>query len=145
MIAALARRVWPHALVIAAILCAVLWIDRNAAERTRGEMEAARARIEASVRSDLRRSEQRLAMTMGALAGQVRALDDALAERSRTDLRPALIRELTRETRLSDPALGLSDGVREQLNRAIPPVACAARADGGIRCALPDAGAAARQ
>jgi len=145
MIAALARRVWPHALVIVAVLGAVRWIDHHAAARTRGEIEAARARIEASVRSDLRRSEQRLAITMGALARQVHALDDALAERSRTDIRPMLTRELTRETRLSDPALGISDGVREQLNRAIPPVACAARPDGAIRCAMPDAGAAARQ
>jgi len=119
----------------------IAWIDHNASQRTKDQIETARVMAENQMRSDLRQSEQRLATTIGAIANQVHALDTSLDERSRTIIRPTLVREINRETRLSDPAAGITDGVRQELNRVLPPVACAARADGGIRCTLPDADA----
>lgn len=117
----------------------IWWIDSNAAERTRGQIEAARMKSQIALRSDLRQSEQRLAGTIHQIAAQVGAQIETIESRHQTIIRPTLVRELTRETRLSDPAAGITDGVRAQLNRSLPPVACSARPAGGIRCTLPDA------
>ncbi len=129
----------PHILAVAAILGVVWYLDHRGYERAKASLAAQAARIEAKVRSDLRRSEQRLAGRIDALdrevAGQVAGID-AL---HRTVIQPTITKELTRETRYSDPAAGISDGLRAEVNRALAAVACAPAADGGIVCALPDA------
>jgi len=132
----------PHLLVALAVVGVIWWIDSSAAERTRDEIETARVRAENQLRSDLRQTEQRLAGTIQQIAAQVGAQISTLETRHETIIKPTLVRELTRETRLSDPSAGITDGVRAQLNRSLPPVACATRPDGGISCALPDAGPA---
>lgn len=135
-------RFLPHGLLLLAILGAIWWIDDAAADRTRRQIETARVKTEIQLRSDLRRTEQRLASGIHDIGAQVDAQIATLETRHQTIIKPTLVRELTRETRFSDPAAGISDGVRAQLNRSLPPIACAPIAGGGIRCALPDAGAA---
>jgi hypothetical protein len=129
----------PHALVIGVIAGVVWWIDDNAADRTRSEIESQLAKAKIDHLKDLRESEQRLVNVLNKNAVQVSAQLNDLDTRHRTIIQPTLIKELTRETRLSDPAAGITDGVREQLNRSLPPVSCTSTAGGGIRCALPDA------
>lgn len=144
-LAALATRLLPHGIALAALLGAILWIDRNAATRTRAQIETARIMSENQLRAELRRSEQRLAGSIGAIGTRVTGQIDALDARHATIIQPTLIRELTRETRFSDPAAGITDGVRAELNRALAAVACAPRPAGGLVCTLPDAAAAGAQ
>lgn len=135
----------PYLALAGAVLGAIWWIDDNAADRTRHQIEAQRLKGEVQMRSDLRRTEQRLSEGIHRIGAQVDAQIAALDARHQTIIKPTLVRELTREKRLSDPAAGITDGVREQLNRSLPPVTCTATAGGGIRCALPDAGTARDQ
>ena len=136
MLAGLLRRIWPHMLALCAVIGCLWWIDRNAARRTRAQIEAAQARLESRLRADLRQSEQRLTVSIDALAADYARSQVAIA-RTRAIIQPILTTEIAREPRLSDPAAGLTPGLLAAINRARATGACAATAAGGIRCALP--------
>lgn len=142
---AIVRPFLPHILAVAAILGVVWWLDHRGYSRAQADMAAQAARIENAVRSDLRRTEQRLAEKMDAndraVASQVAGIDAI----HRTIIQPTVTRELAREVRYSDPAAGISDGLRAEINRALAAVACAPTSDGGISCALPAAERAREQ
>lgn len=135
---AILSKLWPHLLAVAAILGFAWWIDHRAAVRARAEMEAAASRSENRTREELRASEQRLSAAISDIGRAVGAQIGAIDVIHKTEIRPTLVKELARETRFTDPAAGLSDGVREQINRALAAVACSPRAGGGIECAVRD-------
>jgi hypothetical protein len=127
------------ALAVLAILAAVWWIDHNAATRTRAQIEVAAARIENGMRAELRGVEQRAADRE---AQRAEALADTLAgirSAATTIIKPTVERELTREVRFADPALGLTPVLLEQVNRARALGPCTRTAGGGLSCALPAA------
>lgn len=135
----------PHALVVALIAGLIWWIDDNAADRTRDQIAAQAAQAEIRLRADLRTFEGRLGDKIALNGAQVSGQISDLGALHRTIIQPTLIKELSRETRMSDPAAGITDGVRKELNRALAAVACAPRPDGGIRCTLPERITAAEQ
>lgn len=138
-------RFLPHAIVIATVLGAIVWIDDNAADRTRGQIEAEGLRIEAKVRADLRATEAKLSTDIGAIGDKVTADSGKVEQLHRTVIQPTIIKEMSHEVRYTDPAAGIPDSVREQINAALTAVACTARADGGIQCALSTAAGASEQ
>ncbi len=129
----------PHIAAVAAILSVMWWLDHRGYSRAKEDMAAQAARIENRVRAELRAAETRLTDQMAAndraVAGQIAAIDAV----HRTVIQPTIMRELTREKRFTDPASGIPDSVRGEVNRAIAAVACTATADGGISCPLPAA------
>lgn len=144
MAATLLARLLPHAMAVLAVLAGLWWIDHQAAGRTRMQIEAANARWESQFRAELRGAERALAERIADIDAEVGRTQGAI-EHSRAIVQPTVIREISRETRYSDPALGLSDSLREAVDRARSAVACAAAADGGIICALPAVEAAGGQ
>lgn len=138
---AILRPLLPHIAAAAAVLGLVWWLDHRGYQRARADIAADAARIESRIRSDLRRSEQRLTDRLAAIDGNVAARIADVDTLHRTVIQPTVVKELTRETRYSDPAAGISDSLRAEINRALAAVACAPAADGGIVCALPAASA----
>lgn len=139
---ALLRPLLPHIAAVTAIVALFWWLDHRGYERARADMASDAARIENRLRIDLRESERRLGDRMMAIDRDMSARIASLDQIHRTIIQPTLLKELTRETRYSDPASGISDGLRAEVNRALAAVACAPAPDGGIVCALPDAGSA---
>lgn len=128
------------ALIIGAIGGIAWRIDHNAGERMRNELAQQATRIENKVRSDLRQSEQRLALSMQKLGAEYQAGRHVI-DNTRTIIKPTVTREIIREPRLSDPAAGLTDGLLGAVNRARTALGpCAATAGGGIRCPVPAPG-----
>lgn len=136
MIPAWLIRFLPHGLAALAVIGAVWWIDQNAAERTRMQIDARAKASENRMRSDLRKSEQRLAVTIGTL-GSTYEQGRAAREAGFAALQTDILKEIAREKRLSDPAAGLTRGMLETVNRARASSACAATAAGRIECAVP--------
>jgi len=132
-------RIMPYLGALSAVLGAVWFIHHDGYRKAEIAAEARNAALEKAVRADLRQTEARLAGTLHAIdqrrADQIAALD-TLHE---TRILPTIQKELTREVRFTDPGAGLSDGLRASLNAALASVACTARTDGGIDCALPAA------
>lgn len=67
---------------------------------------------------------------------------------NRTVIQPTLVKEIRSEERFSDPAAGITDGMRSELNRArgLSRIhSCTTAADGSIECALSPAQPAAGQ
>ena len=129
-------RFLPHIGLALALLGAVWWIDRNAAERTRLQIDARAKASEILMRKELRAVELNLAETIGAegatYEGQRLAIDQA-----RGIIQSTISKELAGAARYSDSASGLSAGLLEALNRARASGACATAPSGRIECAVP--------
>ena len=139
---ALIRPLLPHIAAVTAILGVLWWLDHRGYERARADMAGQAARLESRLRVELRESERRLGDRMVAIDRDVSARIAGIDQMHRTVIQPTLVKELNRETRYFDPDRGISDSLRAEVNRALAAVACAPAADGGIVCALPDAGPA---
>lgn len=142
---AMVRPFLPHIAALAALLAAIWYLDHRGYERARRDAAADAALMENKVRSQLRQTERRL-------AGRIDAIDRGVADQiagidatHRTVIQPTIMKELSRETRYGDPAAGISDGLRTEVNRALQTVACSPTPAGGIVCALPDASPAGEQ
>lgn len=131
-------RIMPQIGVALAIIGAVAWIDHRGYRRAILDRDAREAIMLAKLDEALRRSEHRL-------AGQVAAIDADYARHrasvaaTRTIIQPIITREIARETRLADPASGLTPSLLDTVNRARATGACATGAAGSIICALPTA------
>lgn len=144
MIWALARPFAPHAAMALLLGLAVWLIHHDGAVRARRDAERRQAALTARMQSELRRSEVRLALRLNAIDSTLGGQRAAIAQ-TRTVIQPALVKELTRETRYADPAAGISDELRSAIDRARAAVTCASAADGGILCTVPAASPAERQ
>lgn len=144
MIWALARPFAPRAAMALLLGLAVWLIHHDGAVRARRDAERRQAVLTARMQSELRRSEARLALRLNAIDSTLGGQRAAIAQ-TRTVIQPALVKELTRETRYADPAAGISDELRGAIDRARAAVACAPAADGGILCTVPAASPAERQ
>jgi hypothetical protein len=134
----------PHIGVVLALLGAIWWLDHQGYERATRDAEARDMKLRTALQADLRGVEQALSQKLAAIDADTASARAGIAA-ARTIIQPTIVKELTRETRYSDPAAGLSGGLRAAVDRTRAAVACTARADGGIICALPAAEAAGGQ
>ncbi|MBB5684279.1 hypothetical protein [Sphingobium boeckii] len=141
---ALLGRYWPHLAIAAAVLFGVWWIYSSGAAAA--ERKAAHRQLVGEVLE-----QKRLRRIESAFADGLAKVDQALAARiaaidvtERTIIQPKIEREIIRESRLSDPAAGLTDGLRAAINAARWQSTCAPGPDGGLVCALPPAEPAGR-
>lgn len=118
-------KVAPYAGAVALVAGAVWYIDHRGFQRAETEATARATELElhrANIKLDLQKmvkdSEDRMSLKITEadkrLAAQVGNIDRV----NRTIVQPTLIREIQNEARLSDPAAGITDGVRETLNTA---------------------------
>lgn len=133
-------RFLPHGLVVLAIVGAVWWINDAGYDRAMAERDARDAKMLDQMRAELRESEQRLAQSINDLAGDYERQRDGLA-RAGAAIQPIIIGETNRAPRLADPALGLTPGLLDAVNRARATGPCATTPSGRIECALPTAAA----
>ena len=132
-------RIWPHLLVVAAVLGALWYVDHRGYQRARDDIEKDQLKIRAMFDGLLRDSEERMA---GVIRFQDRDLADKIAAVKlyhRTIIQPAIEKEIANDPALARPDARMSDGLWGQLNAALAGSACSRRADGGIECALPAA------
>lgn len=137
-------RALPHIGLAAALIGAVWWIDHQGYERATRDAERHDLKLRTQLQSDLRALEAALSGKLAAIDAET-ATTRAAIQQTRHIVQPAIVKELTRETRYSDPAAGISDGLRAAIDRARAAVACAAAPDGAIVCALPAAQSAQGQ
>lgn len=138
MIPAGLLRVLPHVGLAAALIGAVWWIDHQGYQRATRDAETHDLRLRTQLQSDLRALEQTLSGTLAVIDADT-ANTRAAIQQARHIIQPAIVKELTRETRYSDPAAGISDSLRAAIDRARAAVACATAPDGAIVCTLPAA------
>jgi hypothetical protein len=134
-------RFLPHVGLALAIGFAIWWIDDNASDRTRMQLDAAATKIENRIREDLRGVEQRADEREASRGAVLTAKIDAIRTTSRTVIQPTVEKELTREIRYSDPAAGISPVLLEAVNRARALSSCAPTVGNCISVPLPAAGA----
>ncbi|MBB5985947.1 hypothetical protein [Sphingobium lignivorans] len=130
-------RFLPHGLVAVAVIGAYLWIDHRGYERATRDREFERQVTALMLTRAARDVEQNLGASM-AKRDEEYAAQRRSIETVRTTHQSIITKEIGRDARLSDPALGITDELREALNAARRETgACAPTAAGGIRCALP--------
>jgi hypothetical protein len=129
-------RFLPQIGIALAIIGSVWWIDHRGYARAVADRDARDAALLDRMRSDLRQSEQRIALRIDEIADDYEARRAALA-RTGALLRPIVIGETEYAPRLADPSAGLTPGLLDAVNRARATGPCAAAATGLIACALP--------
>lgn len=145
MMPAALLRFLPHILIVAVVLGGVAWIDHRGYQRAKADADQ-RALVAAAIAErKARRLEAALADIVGTLDAQLAERIAAIDVTERTIIQPTIEREIARETRLSDPALGLTDGLRKAINAAIAQTHCTTQIDGSAVCALPAMAAAPDQ
>jgi hypothetical protein len=128
----------PHGMIVLAVLGGVLFIHHKGEQAAEQRMElaaAVQARLNAQV---VRKIQAALTESVDAIDQNHAAAIANIETVNRTIIQPTLQREINRETRFSDPASGLSDGLRAAINSAID-LSCTATVDGGVICPLPTA------
>lgn len=143
-------KILPYGLAALAILGAVWYIDHQGYKRAQTQAQLQKAQ------DDQRQAEANLKMerAVGDLEKQLQSIvtqhDAQLYSRlsgidttNKTIIQPTITREIQNAPRLSDPNLGITDGLLHGLNRARslswPDGACVTAADGSTTCALPPA------
>jgi hypothetical protein len=132
-------RLLPHALVVAAVLGALGWIDHRGYARAKKDAAFER-QVQANIlQIALRRSEGRLVAIVNSNDRDLAQKVAAIRTWHQTIVQPAIEREIANDPHMADPAMRLSDGLLRQLNAARIGSTCTRRVDGGIECALPAA------
>ncbi len=133
-------RVLPQTGMALALLGGVLWLRHDSYQAAMRDRDARDAKLLDAMRGDLRRSEQRLAIAIDGIGGDYQRQREALT-RAGAALQPIILKEAARDPRLANPALGLTPGLLDAVNRARAAGACAPAAAGRIACAMPAAAA----
>ncbi len=128
----------PHIAIALALGGAIWYLDHQGYQRATRDAEARDLKLRTDLQADLRGVEQALSQKLAAIDADTASARAGIAT-ARTIIQPTIVKELTRETRYSDPAAGLSDGLRAAVDRARAALACTSAPDGGISCALPAA------
>jgi len=136
-------RMLPYVGAALALAAAILWIDHRGYRRAIADRDARDTKLLGQLRFELRGSEQRLAESIIGIEGHYDAVRQSLSRTGAT-LTPIILKEVAHDPRLSDPALDLSPGLLDAINRARTAGACTAAAAGRIDCALPATGTAAQ-
>lgn len=132
----------PYGLAALALLGAVLYIDHKGYQRSQTEAKA--RELQQQVQRDqmailfqkyTQQSQDAMTQRMLDFDGRLLTSLSHNSEVSRTVIQPTLVKEIQRETRFSDPAAGISDGMRGALNtaRSLSERPCAA-ASNAVTC-----------
>lgn len=107
-------RNWLHIAIAAGLAFAVWKIDQNGYERA----ERHAAEREARIVEEVRQMEKRIAEQISEIDSDLAAQTSTIDATERTIIVPTLTKEIARDPRFSDPAAGITDSVRNELNRA---------------------------
>lgn len=131
-------KVLPYAGAVLLVGGAVWYIDHRGFERAEAEatarateLELQRTQLKLDLLTMLNESESRMASKIMESDARLALKLDDIDQVNRTIVQPTLIREIQNEARLSDPSVGITDGVREALNtaRALSERPCPAGSD----------------
>lgn len=128
----------PHLGVALAVIGALWFIDHRGYQRAMADRDARDKAMLAKIHSDQNRSEQRIAVMIDGFVSDYQRNHVGI-EAMRADLHASAAQEIARETRLSNPAAGLTPGLLAKVNAARARGACAAAASGKLECAMPAA------
>ncbi len=136
----LLARFIPHGLVILAVL-----VGLGTVYHFGGKAMAQRLALEREVQARItmkavRDSEQRIAARLGDIDSGLGDVNRQIDTAQRTIIQPTIEREIIRETRLSDPAAGLTAGLLDAVNAARR-LSCRSGPDGSVACPVPAAAA----
>lgn len=143
-------RLLPYGAAAVALAGAVWFIDHRGYQRAEDEAKAREkerqlqaAQFELIVQSYVHDSENRMILAMTSRDGDLVKTLQSMRELNRTVIQPTLVKEIQSEARFSDPALGITDGMLRELNRArlLSQPACAAGIDTDACRAVSAAGA----
>ncbi len=115
---ALLLRFLPHIGIILAVLAGVWYIGHLGEKRAENRLERERLAQAIMWEKQVRRIEEGLAESVAAIDANTGTQIATIQHTDRTIIQPAIEREIRREVQLSDPALGLPDGLREAINAA---------------------------
>lgn len=104
---ALLARFWPHLAVALAVIGVLFWVDDRGYQRAKADQAALEQRISERVSDAVAEIDRRN-------AARFAEIDSA----DRTVIQPIITREIASDPRFSDPAAGITDGMRDALNRA---------------------------
>lgn len=140
MMPAILLRFLPHLIVIAAVLSGLAWVYHSG-----GKAMEQRLALEREVQARItikavRDSEQRIAARLGDIDSGLGDVNRQIDTAQRTIIQPTIEREIIRETRLSDPAAGLTPGLLDAVNAARR-LSCRSGPDGSVACPVPAAAA----
>ncbi|AYJ85787.1 hypothetical protein D3Y57_07110 [Sphingomonas paeninsulae] len=119
----------PYVLALSAVLGAMWYLDHAGYQRAKADQALDHAITAAIVMRVTHDSEQRMSQQLAGIAGDLSSKVASIDEADRTIIQPTIIKEIRNDPRLSDPALGISDGLRDALN-------CARRLSGPNPCAI---------
>lgn len=137
-------RFLPYLGIVLAVLAGVWYLQHIGYQRAQRDRDAADAKLRIAIQADLRSFEQNAIAREAKRGNELDARLSTIAH-SAAQGRDRIIKEMTHEIRFTDPALGIPDSVRAEINRALTASACSAAADGSIRCAVRDGDGAGEQ
>jgi hypothetical protein len=108
----------PHIAIAAALGFAVWYLDHKGYQRAKEDAERAKMENALIVADIVMQSERRMAGKVNAAATVTTDAIAAINATNQTIIQPTLVKELQRETRFTDPATGISIGLRDAINAA---------------------------
>ncbi len=128
----------PHIGIALLLGFGVWYLDHQGYQRAKRDAETRDLKLRSALQDDLRKVEQGLTTMLGKIDADQATRREAITK-LQTIIQPTITREITREVRLSDPALGITDVLRTVNNDTRSTGACTATVDGGVECTLPAA------
>lgn len=111
-------RYWMQIGILAALAFGVWYIDHRGYERAEAYYKKEEAAAQARAVALARQLEQAMTTKLNELDTRTAERLSAIDIEERTVVMPTITREIRNDPRLSDPARGVSDGVRNALNSA---------------------------
>lgn len=121
--------------LVLALIAALYGVYQKGHRAGEDETKAATAELQSIVNREVRASERRMADLINQRDVKLAQKIDEIDVTNQTVVQPRLEREIRSEIRFSDPASGITDGMREALNSARR-LSCTPAPDGAVTCPL---------
>jgi hypothetical protein len=111
-------RYMPHALIVLAVLAGVWWIHSSGYDAAMRDRDVRDAQMAKHIDEKVQGAVENMTAQISNIEMQTVTKLERTHEVQRTIVQPQIQKEIVRETRFTDPAAGLSDGLCEAINRA---------------------------
>lgn len=111
-------RFWPYLAAVLAVLSGVIYIDHVGYERAKTEQATAQAKADKIMTARFNALQSHLDDEMQKNNDVLTSTIDNISTMSRVVIQPALQKELAHAPRYSNPSLGISDELRQTINKA---------------------------